>query len=446
MTMAKNPIKLEADVVLAGGGPAGCTIARELSKKGKKVILLEKGGDDISHIGSGFYNLMCLEKEFHFPLPLKKTMEGDTLILANCLGGGTLLYAGSAFEPDIGFWKKYGIEFDQELIDEAIKECWVNLPPEEFIGRGVRRIWEAADALNLPFEKLYRHVDFDKCKPGCAGCSNGCRVNAKWTAREYALEAIENGAKVLTHTEVKDVIIENGSAGGLRAVGKKGRTYEINAKVVVCTAGGTHTAGILQRSGFFDAGRWYAGDPTFFTFGFVKDGPVNGSDHMMTIGWNDEEHHVVFCTTISPAQAWKLMFLQDEFFKSLTRLHRFSRTLGVFAKIADDGEGQVRPDGKLSKTFTEQDMKRFEYASDINKKILIKAGCDPNDIHNSSFTLGHPSGTVRVGEMLDTNLETSVRNLYCCDTSVVPGAPGRPPALTIVCLAKRLSKRLEAMV
>ena len=57
----------------------------------------------------------------------------------------------------------------------------------------------------------------------------------------------------------------------------------------------------------------------------------------------------------------------------------------------------MRPDGKLSKTFTKDDMKRYEYASKVNKDLLVKAGCDPDDIHNSSFTLGHPSVTVRVG-------------------------------------------------
>jgi choline dehydrogenase-like flavoprotein len=76
----------------------------------------------------------------------------------------------------------------------------------------------------------------------------------------------------------------------------------------------------------------------------------------------------------------------------------------------------------------------------------LKAGCDPDDIHHSSFVMGHPSGTVRVGQLLDTNLETKVKNLYCCDTSVFPEAPGMPPALTIVVLAKRLAQRLETIV
>lgn len=76
----------------------------------------------------------------------------------------------------------------------------------------------------------------------------------------------------------------------------------------------------------------------------------------------------------------------------------------------------------------------------------MKAGCDPNDIHYSVPILGHPSATVKVGEVLDSNLETPLKNLYCCDTSALPGALGLPPALTIVALGKRLARRLETIV
>ncbi|NQT73801.1 MAG: hypothetical protein HQ553_13695 [Chloroflexi bacterium] len=207
-----------------------------------------------------------------------------------------------------------------------------------------------------------------------------------------------------------------------------------------------HTARILQRSGFPTAGSWFTGDPTFFTFGFLKDGSGNSGEHNMTVGWHDEEHHVLFCSMINPFPAWHLQILQDEGIRSLSKFHRFGKVLSVFAKVSDDGKGKVEPNGKISKTFTEQDHKRFEYSREINKNILVKAGCDPNDIHYSSFVMGHPSGTVRVGELVDTNLETSVKNLYCCDTSVFPEAPGIPPAWTIVVLAKRLAGRLETIV
>lgn len=444
--MAKKVKRLEADVVIAGGGPGGCVIAKELSKKGKKVILVERGGSSNRFLGNPFGILARLEKGFYFPFPVRRTSEGDVLILAKCVGGGTVIYAGSAFLPGLDYWKRHGIELPQELIDEAVKECWVNLPPDEFIGPGTRRVWEAANDLGIPFEKQYKHVDFSKCRVGCENCTFGCRVDAKWTGKVFADEAVSNGATILDHTKVRDVIIEDGVAGGVRAVGKGGRRYEIKAKVVVCSAGGIHTAEILQRSGFPQAGSWFTGDPTFFTFGFVKEGPGNGKEHNMTIGWHDEEHGIVFASMLDPFIAWHMQIVQDEGLKGVARLHRFRKALGMFAKVSDEGVGRVTADGRVSKTFTEKDRQRFEYARETNKRVLVKAGCKPDDIHHSGFILGHPSGTVKVGQLLDTNLETSVKNLYCCDTSVFPEAPGRPPALTVVCLGKRLARRLETIV
>jgi choline dehydrogenase-like flavoprotein len=444
--MASRVEKLEADVAIAGGGPGGCTLARELSRKGKKVILVEKGRDDDRLLGTGLGVYSRLEKGWHFPLPLKRSAEGDTVIVASCLGGGTLLYAGSAFEPDVDYWRRYGIELDRETIDEAKRECWVSLPPDDFIGPGTRRVWEAALDLGMPFERLHRHVDFDRCRPGCEYCVNGCRRAAKWTAREFAAEAVAHGATVLTRTEVENVIVADNVAVGLRATGRAGRRYEIYAKAVVCSAGGLHTARILQRSGLPQAGSWFAGDPTFFTFGFVKDAPANSAEHSMTIGWHNEEHGIIFCSMLSPYISWHLQFVQDEGLRALRKLKLYKKALGVFAKVSDDGVGRVEADGRISKTFTAADLKRFDYGREVSKRILIKAGCDPDDLHHSGFVMGHPSGTVRVGELLDTNLETSVRNLYCCDTSAMPQAPGRPPVLTIVVLAKRLARRLATVL
>jgi choline dehydrogenase-like flavoprotein len=40
--MIKSVKKLDSDVVVVGAGPGGCTVAKELSQRGKKVILIEK--------------------------------------------------------------------------------------------------------------------------------------------------------------------------------------------------------------------------------------------------------------------------------------------------------------------------------------------------------------------------------------------------------------------
>jgi len=80
------------------------------------------------------------------------------------------------------------------------------------------------------------------------------------------------------------------------------------------------------------------------------------------------------------------------------------------------------------------------------EKALVHGGCNPDEIYASKKVLGHPGGTAPIGKLVDTNLETQIKNLYCCDTSIMPEAPGRPPTWTIVTLAKRLAERLENIV
>ncbi len=63
--------------------------------------------------------------------------------------------------------------------------------------------------------------------------------------------------------------------------------------------------------------------------------------------------------------------------------------------------------------------------------------------HQPPHVLSHPWP---VGRMLDTDLQTRIRNLYCCDTSVFHEAPGQPPALTVVCLAKRLARHPDGIL
>ena len=118
---------------------------------------------------------------------------------------------------------------------------------------------------------------------------------------------------------------------------------------------------------------------------------------------------------------------QDEPFKGIRQVLRYRKALGMFTKVSDEGHGRIGMNGKVSKTFTEQDWKRLEYGRVTMQKTLAKAGCDPYDFHHGTFTLGHPSSSVRIGELLDTNLETSVKNLYVCDNSAFPGAPERMP-------------------
>ncbi|NQU07021.1 MAG: hypothetical protein HQ583_00565, partial [Candidatus Abyssubacteria bacterium] len=124
-----------------------------------------------------------------------------------------------------------------------------------------------------------------------------------------------------------------------------------------------------------------------------------------------------------------------------TAVH-YRNTFGMMIKVKDEIAGGITMEGKISKPMTERDQERLNHASIVCRKILIKAGCDSDSIFVSPLRGTHPSGTVRIGEMLDRNLQTEVEGLYACDASTFPEALDRPTVLTIIGLGKRLSQHL----
>jgi choline dehydrogenase-like flavoprotein len=74
---------------------------------------------------------------------------------------------------------------------------------------------------------------------------------------------------------------------------------------------------------------------------------------------------------------------------------------------------------------------------------LKKAGAADDSILAFNPSGAHPSASCRIGVVVDKNLETRIKNLYCCDASVLPSSLGLPVVWTAVSLGKRLSKHLE---
>ena len=440
--MANKLQKLEADVVIAGSGPGGATIAKELSNKGKKVIVLEKG-PWIKKVGSPLAFAKAVENKGQL-----RTVENDGSVVfqARCIGGGSLVYTGAVGQPQHHMWKKYGIDITREE-EEARKDCRVNKVPDDLVAPGVKRLMAAAQELGYPWERLERFFDPAKCKVGCSKCNFGCAAGAKWTAVEFIKEAEKHGAKVLPNVTVRDVIVEGGVAGGMRARGKDGQEYEVHAKIVVSAAGGMGTARILQRSGIPEAGSSFVGDPTLSIMGFVKEGLGQAGELGIDTGWSDEEHGVFFANAYGSRTMYALMTLGPNKIKRIRNMFRFGKGMQIMCKVTDDFEGRVfLQEGKVSKHYTPRDLLRFDYARVVAEKILIKAGCDPYNIIPTQIVMGHPGGTVKVGTLLDSNLQTKIKNLYCCDTSVIPEDLGRPPMLTIVAISKRLAKHLDTVL
>ena len=89
-------IEIKADTIVVGSGPGGSTVARELSKKGKSVLVLERGIDfrQKAYYGTYLGALIYSERRsFLF------TKEGLNIIVPIMVGGATSMYCACAAPP-----------------------------------------------------------------------------------------------------------------------------------------------------------------------------------------------------------------------------------------------------------------------------------------------------------------------------------------------------------
>ncbi|HET6488399.1 MAG TPA: GMC oxidoreductase [Syntrophales bacterium] len=98
--------------------------------------------------------------------------------------------------------------------------------------------------------------------------------------------------------------------------------------------------------------------------------------------------------------------------------------------------------GGVRKRLSAEDKKRLRHGIERAKGILRNAGA--RSIFTTWYIAAHPGGRVKIGDLVDSHLQTEIENLYVCDSSVIPAAWGLPPVFTILCLARRLAKRLSA--
>lgn len=425
------------DVIVVGSGPGGATTARELSRASKRVLLLERGRDQRPRSYYGTYLGAILYSDRG---SLLFTTEGLNIVRPLLLGGATSMYCGCAAPPPDWMKGKYGVDITSE-VSETIEELEIEALPEGLRGEASTRIAQAAQALGYPWEpqlkfmKPARAPDFD-CG---AKCMLGCRCGAKWNAAEYVDQATAAGCSLQTQARVERVLIEDGHVTGVE--GKlRGKPFTAKAETVILAAGGIGSPRILQASGFDQAGQGMTMDITVMVCGVIKGRGI-GNEPPMTWSWEDLEQGYMLSTLLDPWLLYPLINILKGPKYALT-WPRWNNTLGVMIKLRDEVSGGVFPNGKISKPMTENDKPRMRAAEEICRRILIEAGAKPESIFTTPQRGTHPSGTVRIGTMVDENLQTEVKGLYVCDASVFPEALGRPTVLTIIGLGKRLARML----
>lgn len=415
---------MKINVVIVGSGAGGATLAKELATQGRKVTVIEKGKRIIKEkVGSTRFAARKLYSNFG----LLKSKEGVVIYRTIAVGGTTIVSCANAVRSLQKELANFGIDLTEEFF-ETERELGVMPVPDKNIIRGSKIIMGTANDLNYIMHPMPKNINFKNCI-SCGNCVLGCKYNAKWTAENFVDNAIENNATLITDSEVIRVLVSDGTA-----VGIKTKKHEILADKVVLAAGGLGTPEILQKSGL-EAGQKLFCD--LFTVVYMKTRNLNQLKGitMATVNHDfyDSEKFI-----LSPFIDPWLSLLFSTHGRTILR----DRILGIMVKIADESVGRVFPDGKFEKIVTSQDMQRLNAGESIAKEILMQAGGEIDSIFITPPRGAHPGGTAAISEVVNGNLETQIKNLYVCDASVIPIAPGLPPIVTIVSLAKWLAKRL----
>jgi len=376
---------IETDVVIVGSGPGGATVARDLTRLKKKVVICEAGAY-MKKLGSSLYLLPAMHN-----MGFTFSKEGTWVVRPKTVGGASLVFCGTAFRPPVWLKEKYGIDLREE-VDELYREIPIQPLPDSLIGPAASRIMRSAQNMGLDWKPVDKWIRHHKCEPNCGKCSIGCATGAKWTAREYVGEAVKLGAELLCKTKVDRVLTENGKAVGVRARSPKG-WVDIRADQVILSAGGQGTPPILQRSGIHDAGHGFFADPLWFVVGA---GNSRGSlyDVPMTAGTNLAEDGIVLTDLMSPLLMYPaLLALKGLRGVASLPMALYARsTLNIMIKVRDPLDGRVNMDESFSKPIDYDTWWKLNKGAVLAEEILLRAGIKRDDIMTTALLAAHPGG------------------------------------------------------
>ena len=426
------------DAVIVGTGPGGASVALRLAKAGKKVAILERG-DRVKNPGTLFGMLPAVDLMSMIP-----TFTSPAVVRGVGLGGSTILYCGTAVSPPKWLKEKYKLDLEG-YADETIEELDLKPLPDELLGQSAKRIMESANELGYHWEPFRKFIRPKYAKKGfCTGgdCMMGCSCGAKWTSAEYVDQAVEAGASLFLNTRVQKVLLEDGVATGVWAKTREG-WKAFRGKLIILSAGGVGTPAILLRTGLTDAGKKFFTDPVVMVYGINKAG-VKGTkyDPPMSVGtFEHYDERIVLSNLTDPWALFPVMMFAGRptrFWQAL----QLNRVMGIMVKVGDEMRGEIFKNERFHKPMVKTERDRLKKGSEIAKNILVKAGANPNSIAITPIRLSHPGGTARVGEVVNDNLETGIKNLFCCDASVIPETLDLPVVLTVISFGKRLGDYL----
>ncbi len=423
---------MKKKAIVVGSGAGGATAAKEL--QGQYEVTVLEAGKEFKPFGMKMegleklrqFGLLFDHREINFVMPTYKTRRAtDEMLLVNGvgLGGTTTLCAGNALRMDRDL-KALGIDLDAEF-EEVYREIPVTTAHQAKWHKVTRRLFAIFQELGLEPQPMPKFGEYERCLH-CGRCQLGCPYGIKWDSRRFLKAAHDKGALVVTGCQVESVVIDGGRATGVQAKQGLSRRF-IPADLVILAAGGLGTPVILDNSGIVCERRLFV-DPVLTV---AARSPKSMQHKDVTMPFVSVKENII----LSP------YFDHLSFFFNRDWRMPADDIVSIMIKLADNELGSISSRG-VDKALTAQDRRRLDEGVVICKEILRRFGARDEEMFLGTIIAGHPGGMLPLTDKEASSFHSDrlPDNVYVADATLLPKSLGKPPILTIIAMAKRISK------
>ncbi|KAF8977444.1 hypothetical protein BGZ46_007384 [Entomortierella lignicola] len=493
-------IELTFDVVIVGSGAGGGVMAAELSKAGKRVLVVEKGHHYL-HNELTLVQADGITKLYENGGALTSGDGVVTVLAGSTWGGGTTVNWCASLQLPYYVreeWAKQGLPHFtspayQQSIDAIIERLHIS---DKYLthNKANSLLLEGCRKLGYPTKDIPQNTGGHA--HSCGWCGFGCRFGEKQgTMMTFLQDAKLHGAQFLQDTFVERVLISKGKAVGI--VGhQNGRKVTVKADKVVVSAGSIHSPALLKRSGLKNGniGKGLRLHPVSYAFGKFDEKVDCFSGSIMTAlttvaenvdgqGYGAKievpSHHPALNGVSIP---WKSA--ADHKSKMLNLKHIVP--LIVLTRDRDSGSVEVGADGlpRIEYSVSKHDTVSLIEGMDRCLRLLIAAGAtsvwttqrgledfkvnpelgqsDPRfekyiqQMKSIGFGPGnaligsaHQMGSCRMGNspknsvIKPTGETWEVKGLYIADASSFPTASGVNPMLTTYSISHSIAQFIK---
>lgn len=461
-------VKEEQDVLIVGAGIGASFVARELAKKGRKILMIEAGR---RYLASEYPRN---ELDGNSQLYWNGGMELDTsarliFLRPKVVGGGSVVNQALVDRFDEIVWAEWsaasGVDFLSErglapFYDRAEKSLTIETLSEKNANGNAKIFRSGFERCGFQWAPLRRAQKNCSSEKGnsCIDCLSGCPRDSKQSMPITVLkEALQTGnVSLRDRTEVLSIQeFETGVSVQVRGAG--GVLEKISAQTVVLGAGAIGNSKLLLQSGWGERlpalGRYFWGHPQYMHLG-VYDQKIGSHLGPLQTYKSDEprfrELGFKLENVFAPPIAIALLIpgvgsLHQDAMKELGHL----ACIEISLKDSEPGRISLKSDGRLrlEKPQNREDEKRKLEGIAAMHRVFKNTGA--HQIHSASFGVSlHLMGGCRLGQ--DPN-ETVTgpdfrvhgsKRVSVCDGSLFPTAPGINPSLTIMALALRAAESI----